>query len=402
MERAAVVAGLGGWVPPTVVTNDRLAEALDTSDEWIRRRTGIRERRWVDPGQSTGDLAVEAARRALSSAGTDTVDAVVLATSSPDRPCPATAPEVAARLGLGPVPAFDVAAVCTGFVYALGTGAGLVALGAADSVLVIGADAFSPLLSPDDRATRVIFGDGGGAVVLRAGSPTERGALQGLNLGSDGTLSDLIEVPAGGSRQRSTGLPVKTEDTWFTMQGQAVYAQAVRRMAETVRRTAQRTGWRLADVDAFVLHQANARILDAVARRLGLPAERFPNHIGTRGNTVAASIPLTLTDAAACGRLRPGHKVVLAGFGGGLTWGSVALAWPDIPTEPVTPRLADAATGVRTDPVTPRLQDAATAVRTDPVPPPPAGPATAMTTTPVTPQLADAVSPLSASDLPTP
>ncbi|GGS29915.1 3-oxoacyl-[acyl-carrier-protein] synthase 3 [Streptomyces humidus] len=343
MERAAVVAGLGGWVPPTVVGNDRLAEVLDTSDEWIRRRTGIRERRWVSPGQSTGDLAVEAGRRALTCAGLEGVDAVVLATSSPDRQCPATAPEVAARLELGPVPAFDVAAVCTGFVYALATGAGMIALGAAESVLVIGADAFSTLLAPDDRTTRVIFGDGGGAVVLRAGSPTEPGALTGLNLGSDGSLSDLIEVPAGGSRQRSTGVPAKTEDTYFTMQGQAVYAQAVRRMAESVQETATRTGWNLAEIDSFVLHQANARILTAVARRLGLPSQRFLSNIETRGNTVAASIPLALVDGVASGELRPGHKVVLAGFGGGLTWGSTALVWPRLAAHrTVSPELAAA------------------------------------------------------------
>ncbi|WP_079060598.1 beta-ketoacyl-ACP synthase III [Streptomyces bungoensis] len=336
MARAAVVAGLGAWAPPTVVTNEQLAGELDTTDEWIRSRTGISERRWVGPGQSTGDLAVEAGRRALASAGTAGVDAVVLATSSPDRPCPATAPEVAARLGLGPVAAFDVAAVCTGFVYALGTGAGLISLGAADSVLVIGADAFSTLLAPDDRSTRVIFGDGGGAVVLRAGSPTEAGALTGLALGSDGTLGDLIEVPAGGSRQRSTGLPAKTEDTWFTMRGQAVYAQAVRRMAQTVRDTARRAGWAPAEVDSFVLHQANTRILTAVARRLELPPERFLNAIALRGNTVAASIPLALADGAASGALRPGHKVLLAGFGGGLTWGSVALVWPRLHRPPAS------------------------------------------------------------------
>ncbi|WP_330347018.1 beta-ketoacyl-ACP synthase III [Streptomyces sp. NBC_00582] len=349
MERAAVVAGLGGWVPPTIVTNDQLAGVLDTSDEWIRRRTGIRERRWVSPGQSTGDLAVEAGRRALSSAGLEDVDAVVLATSSPDRHCPATAPEVATRLGLGPVPAFDVAAVCTGFVYALATGAGMVALGAARSVLVIGADAFSTLLAPDDRSTRVIFGDGGGAVVLRTGSPTEPGALTGLNLGSDGSLSDLIEVPAGGSRQRSTGLPAKTEDTYFTMQGQAVYAQAVRRMAESVKETARRTGWDPAEIDRFVLHQANARILEAVARRLGLPPERFLSNIEVRGNTVAASIPLALADGVASGELRPGHKVVLAGFGGGLTWGSMALVWPRL-APPATASAEPAVASAGADP----------------------------------------------------
>ncbi|MEU6085093.1 beta-ketoacyl-ACP synthase III [Streptomyces sp. NPDC047108] len=334
MDRASVVAGLGGWVPPTVVTNHQLAAVLDTDDAWIRSRTGIQERRWVSPGQSTGDLAVEAGRRALSSAGTDTVDAVVLATSTPDRPCPGTAPEVASRLGLGPIPAFDVAAVCTGFVYALATGAGLIALGTADRVLVVGADAFSTLLSPSDRSTRVIFGDGAGAVVLRTGSYSEPGALRGVSLGSDGSRSDLIEVPAGGSRERSTGLPVKTEDTYFTMQGQAVFAEAVRRMAESVRETASRIGWKPSEIDSLVLHQANARILAAVARRLALPRETLLSNIGRLGNTVAASIPLALADGVASGELRPGDRVVLAGFGGGLTWGSLALEWPQLRLAP--------------------------------------------------------------------
>jgi 3-oxoacyl-[acyl-carrier-protein] synthase-3 len=334
-----------------VVTNHDLSEVLDTNHEWILTRTGIRQRRVVSPGQSTGDLAVEACRNALTSAGLDTVDAVVLATSTPDRLCPATAPEVASRLGLGTVPAFDVAAVCTGFVYALASGAGMIALGVADTVLVVGADAFSTILDPGDRTTRVIFGDGAGAVVLRTGSLGEHGALLGLSMGSDGSLSDLIEIPAGGSRQRSTGLPAKEEDTYFTMRGQSVFAQAVRRMSESVVETAARTGWKLEEIDCFVLHQANARILKAVARRLRLPEERFLSNIDVVGNTVAASIPLALADGAASGELRPGQRVVLGGFGGGLTWGSVALVWPQLPllrSQPPTGVGAAAGTGTVT------------------------------------------------------
>ncbi|MDQ0828318.1 3-oxoacyl-[acyl-carrier-protein] synthase-3 [Streptomyces achromogenes] len=332
MSRAAVLTGLGAWAPPTVVTNEELASCLDTDDEWIRTRTGIRQRRVIAPGEATSDLAVEAGRRALKSAGTMTADALVLATSTPDRLCPATAPQVASRLNLGTVPAFDVAAVCSGFVYALAVGAGLIATATADSVLVIGADTFSTVLSPSDRATRAVFGDGAGAVVLRAGSPEQDGALLDLGLGSDGSRSDLIEIPGGGSRQRSTGLPTDLEGTYLTMRGQAVFAQAVHRMSESVRETGARTGWPLETVDRFVLHQANARILTATAKRLGQPVERFVTNIDQLGNTVAASIPLALADGVASGELLPGHRVVLCGFGGGLTWGSVALVWPQLNT----------------------------------------------------------------------
>lgn len=328
--RAAVIAGLGAWVPPRVVDNAALSRELDTSDEWITSRTGIRQRHVIGPGESTGDLAVQAGWRAMKSAGLDTVDAVVLATSTPDRPCPATAPEVASQLGLDGVAAFDVSAVCTGFVYALGVAGGLVGADLADRVLVVGADTFSTILAPGDRTTRAIFGDGAGAVAVVAGAPSDPGALHGLRLGSDGSRSRLIEVPAGGSRQRSTGQPPAVEETYFTMRGREVFGEAVRRMAESVTTTARRLGWSVDDVDRVVLHQANARILAAVAERTGIPLERFPSNIDRVGNTVAASIPLALADAAADGSLRPGHRVVLGGFGGGLTWGSVGLVWPDV------------------------------------------------------------------------
>ncbi|WP_331766570.1 beta-ketoacyl-ACP synthase III [Embleya sp. NBC_00896] len=325
MGRSAVVAGLGAWTPPRVVTNDMLAAELDTSDEWIRTRTGIDRRHVVDPGTSTGHLATEAGRRALESAGTARVDLVVLATSTPDRPCPATAPVVAARLGLAGVGAFDVAAVCTGFVYALATAAGLIGTSVADSVLVIGADTFSTITDPADRTTRVVFGDGAGAVVLRAGDDEQPGALRGFDLGSDGNGVDLITVAAGGSEHREADA-----DGWFRMAGAQVFAQAVRRMSESVRTSLTRVGWTGDDVDLVVPHQANVRILDACARDLGIPTERVAKNIDRVGNTVAGSIPLALADAATRGVLKPDARVVLTGFGGGLTWGSTALTWPDI------------------------------------------------------------------------
>jgi len=329
---AAVVAGIGAWVPATLVTNADLAAQLDTSDEWIRTRTGIGRRYVVAHGESTGDLAVEAGARALKSAGTAKADLVVLATSTPDRSCPATAPEVASRLGLTGAPAFDLQAVCTGFVYALGVGAALVESSTARTVLVIGADTFSTILDPQDRTTRAVFGDGAGAILLRAGAVHEPGALLGLHLGSDGTRSDLLQVAGGGSRERSAGKPPDPAAGYFTMQGRAVFAEAVRSMAASVRTTAELVRWPVEDLDRIVLHQANSRILAAVAERIGLPPERFVSNIERVGNTVAASIPLALADAVDSGTLRAGQRVVLGGFGGGLTWGSVALVWPDIAT----------------------------------------------------------------------
>ncbi|MFJ9815452.1 beta-ketoacyl-ACP synthase III [Streptomyces sp. NPDC101151] len=330
--RAAVISGIGSYVPPNVVTNDDLAQRLDTSDAWIRTRTGIVERNFITPGTSTGDLAVEAGLRALKSAGDEQVGAVVLATTTPDQPCPATAPQVAARLGLGQVPAFDVAAVCSGFLYGLASAAGLIAAGVADRVLLIAADAFTTIINPEDRTTAVIFADGAGAVVLRAGSADEPGAIGPLVLGSDGELSHLIEVPAGGSRQRSTDRPIASEDHYFRMLGRDTYRHAVERMTAASTEAAERSGWRLDDVDRFVAHQANARILEAVSDRLGIPAERQLSNIARVGNTGAASIPLLLAEATAEGRLATGHRVLLTAFGGGLSWGAATLVWPELQT----------------------------------------------------------------------
>ncbi|MEV6752688.1 beta-ketoacyl-ACP synthase III [Streptomyces sp. NPDC051214] len=332
---AAVLCGLGTWLPPQAVTNDDLARELDTSDAWIRSRTGIGTRFVATPTVATSDLAVEAGRRALKSAGRDAVDGVVLATTTPDRPCPATAPLVAARLGLGTVASFDVGAVCTGFLYALAAGAGLIAAGTVDSVLVIGADTYSRILDPADRSTRAIFGDGAGAVVLRSGDATEPGALGTPVLGSDGTGSELITVRSGGSREplhtfgTDTGADGRA-DPYFRMAGKAVFRSAVERMADAALSAARRAGWTTDDIDRLVAHQANLRILHAVADRMRIPRHRCPVHLDQVGNTAAASIPLALAHAAATGTLAPGHRTVLTAFGGGLTWGACALRWPDL------------------------------------------------------------------------
>lgn len=327
---SAVLCGLGSWLPPRVVDNEELATRLDTTDDWIRARTGIQQRHVVDAGVSTSDLAVEAGQRALKSANTDRVDAVVLATTTPDHPCPATAPDVASRIGLDRVAAFDVNAVCTGFLYGLATGAGLVAAGVAEQVLVIGADTFSTIVNPDCRATGAIFGDGAGAVVLRAGEAHELGALGPFDLGSDGEDADLIRVPAGGSRQRSGDAPVSEEDRYFTMAGKAVFRKAIFQMAGSAQALLTKAGLRLRDVDKFVIHQANARILNGVADMLGVPNTKFVRNIGSVGNTAAASVPLAMTSANESGELRVGQRVLLGAFGGGLTWGSTLLRWPDI------------------------------------------------------------------------
>ncbi|MFY1634213.1 beta-ketoacyl-ACP synthase III [Solwaraspora sp. WMMB335] len=326
--RAAVIAGVGSWVPPRIVTNEELTRYLDTSDEWIRSRTGIARRHVVDPGVGTAALAIEAGAAALKSAGGGDVDSVIVATATPERLCPATAPQVAAGLGLSGVAAHDVAAVCSGFVYALNSAAGQIATGTADRVLVIGADAFSTIVDPMDRQTAVIFADGAGAVVLRAGSASEPGALGPCVLGSDGELAELIMIPGGGSAQRSTGQLPGPDDLWFHMRGRDVYRYAVEHTSNAALAALDRAGWRPADVDCFIPHQANARICTAVGERIGIPADRVASNIERVGNTAAASIPLLIAESAATGAFDPGARILIAAFGGGLAWGATTFTWP--------------------------------------------------------------------------
>ena len=364
---ASVIRGVGACLPDHIVTNaDLVAGGLDTSDDWIRTRTGIAARRRVSPGTSTGDLAVRAAQDALS--GLDVRPRLlILATTTPDHPCPATAPEVATRLGLGDIPAFDLAAVCSGFLYALAAADAWIRSGAADAVLVIGAETYSTIVDPNDRNTAPIFGDGAGAAVLTRGLRDDPGAILAVDLGSDGRGADCVMIEAGGSRNptphagsapinsphpkaRSATEPhadptptnsphpkASSPDTpspYLHMKGREVYGQAVRRMTASATRTLAHLDWPPTSIGAFIGHQANQRILDAVADRLGIdPAHRHGN-IHDVGNTAAASIPLVLADVVARRAVAPGTRTLLTAFGGGLTWGSAALTWPDPPKEP--------------------------------------------------------------------
>ncbi|MFJ5231270.1 beta-ketoacyl-ACP synthase 3 [Kitasatospora sp. NPDC088391] len=333
------MVGIGSCLPARSVDNAEVIAAggLDSSDEWIRRRTGIHRRRRAAPGTSTGDLAVRAAAAAIESAATGpggkdertdaAPDFVLLATTTPDHPCPATAPAVAHRLGLGDVPAFDVSAVCSGFLYALATADALIRAGACRRPLVIGADTYSTIVDPTDRDTAAIFGDGAGAVLLAAAAPGTPGELRATDLGSDGGGAALITVAAGGARHPDRQR-LDPGAHWFRMQGRAVYGQAVRHLTASAGRALDRAGWKPADLGAFVAHQANQRILDAVAERLALPAAARFGNLRDLGNTAAASIPLVLADDGPQRALAPGAPTLLTAFGGGLTWASVALTWP--------------------------------------------------------------------------
>ncbi|MER7790006.1 beta-ketoacyl-ACP synthase III [Streptomyces sp. NPDC097640] len=323
---AAVICGLGYWLPPKVVTNEDLHTRLGTSEEWIYSRTGIASRHVADPDMATSDLAVEAGARALKSAGDVEVQALILATTTPDRSCPATAPEVASRLGMTGIAAFDVSAVCTGFLYGLATAAGFIAAGLAERVLLIAADTFSTLLDPEDRTTVPIFGDGAGALVLRRGIDDEPGAIGKVVLGSDGERSDLIAVEAGGSQERSAAV----QEGYFRMRGREVFRHAVERMSTAATAAVEAAGWRLDEIDRLVTHQANARITSFVASELGIPPDRRAQNIERVGNTAAASVPILLAEATAGGYLAPGHRVLLTAFGGGLTWGATTVVWPEL------------------------------------------------------------------------
>lgn len=323
--KGAVISGWGTALPEKVLTNEELAATMDTSDEWIRTRTGIVERRIADPAVATSDLAFEAAQAALKSAPGGEMGALVVATTTPDHLMPGVAPLVAARLGLGAIPAYDVQAACSGFIYGLLSGAGLIATGVADRVMVIGADVMSRIVDQDDRATAVLFGDGAGAVTLRSGEPDEPGAIGPFDLGSDGEQAQQLFIAAGGTR---TPVDTATDERqrFLKMDGRQVYRHAVRRMTESSRQLLQRAGLEVGDVDRFVAHQANLRILMAVADRLGIPDERRVSNVDRYGNTSAASIPLALADAG----LRPGERILLTAFGSGFTWGSTLMTWPDL------------------------------------------------------------------------
>ena len=324
MVRRAVVAGCGAYLPDRILTNDEIAKSLDTSDEWIRERTGIRERRIAAPGQPTSDLATRAADRALSAAGigADAIDLIVLATSTPDETFPATAVTVQASLGANRAAAFDVQAVCSGFVYALATANNFIRTGQANTALVIGAEEFSRIVDWSDRSTCVLFGDGAGAVVLTAaegqGTIADRGILS-THLHSDGRKHDLLYANGGPSTTGSIGL--------VKMHGREVFRHAVVNLAEVLNEALAANNLTSADIDWLVPHQANKRILDSTASKLHLPPEKMVVTVDRHANTSAASIPLAIAEASGDGRLKPGQLVVLEAMGGGFTWAAAVVRW---------------------------------------------------------------------------
>ena len=330
------IAGLGAHLPDRVVTNDDLASRLDTSDEWIRSRTGIAERHVAAPDEATADLAAAAGKAALADAGLgiEDVATVLVATTTPDHLIPGTAPLVAARLGTQ-VAAMDLNAACSGFVYGLRVGGALAATGDA-SVLLIGAETLTRVVDPEERSTAVLFGDGAGAVVL----VPRRGATLGpFSLGVDGTDPSMLWRQAGGTRQPTTAEDLSASRHLLTMRGGDVYRHAVANMAGAATAVLEQAGREVGDVDLLIGHQANARILEAVRSRLGVDAARTHLTVDRHANTSAASIPLALADARAAGRLRPGASVLLAAFGAGLTWGACLLTWdPDAQAVQETPR----------------------------------------------------------------
>jgi 3-oxoacyl-[acyl-carrier-protein] synthase-3 len=324
MTRRSLVVGCGSYLPAQILTNAELAKRVDTSDEWIQQRTGIRQRHIAAAGEFTSDMAIAAARKALAQAGlaAEKLDLIVCATSTPDETFPSTATRVQAGLGLTRGAAFDVQAVCSGFVYALSVADNFVRCGQADNVLVIGAETFSRILDWQDRSTCVLFGDGAGAVVLTVGAGVgtaeDRGVIS-THLYSDGRHHDALYVDGGPGSTRTTG--------HLRMEGKEVFRHAVVRMAEAIDTALEANGLTPGDIDWMVPHQANVRIISTMAKRLNLPMERVVVTVDRHANTSATSIPLAIAEAVGDGRIAQGDLLLLEAMGGGFTWGSALVRW---------------------------------------------------------------------------
>ena len=324
MALRAQVLGCGSYLPERIVTNDELAKRVNTSDEWIRKRTGICERRVAGEGEMTSDLGLKAAEAALARAGLEPrdLDLIICATSTPDEIFPATATRIQARLGMTRGAAFDVQAVCSGFVYGLAVANNFIRCGQARTAMVVGAETFSRILDWQDRSTSVLFGDGAGAVILAAGENRDGTADRGVlstHIYSDGRHHDALYVDGGPSSTRSSGV--------VRMDGREVYRHAIVRMAEAIDTALEANGMDPGDIDWLVPHQANARIIEAMARRLNLPLDRVVITVDRHANTSAASIPMALSEATADGRIKAGNLVLIEAMGGGFTWGSALIRW---------------------------------------------------------------------------
>ncbi len=323
----ARIAGIGAAAPSTVITNADLEKTLDTSNDWIVERTGIRERRVLQPNEALSDLFVSASRKALAAAGLEmaAIDTIICGTCTPDRRLPSAACDVQAKLGGGTAAAFDVVAACPGWLYSLTVAEGLIASGASQRVLAMGGDRLSSIVDWQDRNTAVLFGDGAGAAVL-VPSVDNRGILS-TSLGADGTLADLLYIPAGGSTEPPTEAIIRDRRLFVKMAGREVFKVAVRRMAQACHQALGKAGLRPQDIDLLVPHQANLRIINSTAGEVGVPIEKVVINIDRYGNTSAGTIPLALVEAEQSGRLKPGMVVLLVSFGAGFTWGAVVVRW---------------------------------------------------------------------------
>jgi 3-oxoacyl-[acyl-carrier-protein] synthase-3 len=326
-SRYAAIIGWGMAVPPQVVTNNDLARRIDTSDEWIRSRTGISERRVAGPGEFTSTLATAAGREAMERAGVapGEIDMIIVATCTPDRPFPATACTVQANLGIMRAPAFDIAAACSGFVYGMSVATAMIKSGMSRRLLLIAADIFTHLIDWSDRNTCVLFGDGAGAVVLQA--TEERLGLLSAQIGAAGDGEMMMAVDAGGTRLPITPDLLDQGKQYVYMNGREIFKHAVREMCDSATRAVEEAGLSLSDISLVIPHQANVRIIDAVTKRLELPADRVVININRYGNTSAASVPIALYEAVQQGRVKDGDYLLLTAFGGGLTWGSSVIRW---------------------------------------------------------------------------
>ena len=333
----AIYAHITGWgvaVPEKILTNDDLAKIVETNDEWIRSRTGIRERRIVGEEDSTATLAAEAALKALDVANLSPadVDLIIVSTSSPEHLFPATAALVQDRIGASKAGAFDLSAACTGFIIALNMGAQAIRSGSLETVLIIGSETLSRLVNWEDRNTCILFGDGAGAFVLQASD--QPGGVYSTVMRADGSGGDLLSVPAGGSKHPTSAQTLQENLHFIQMNGREVFRFATRVMAQATREAVKASGFEMDELDWVIPHQANQRIIEAAARGLKLPLERFVVNLDRFGNTSTASIPLATFDALEDGRLKPGDKLVFVGFGAGLTWGAAAVEWTGPFSEP--------------------------------------------------------------------
>jgi 3-oxoacyl-[acyl-carrier-protein] synthase-3 len=327
-NQSVIITGTGSYTPANVLTNDDMSKIVDTSDEWIRTRSGISERCFAAEGEATSDMAVTAAEKAILAAGIDRkdIDLIIVATMTPDMPFPSTACILQSKLGLGNIAAFDIQAACSGFIYALNTGCNMLCSGPYKKALIIGAEKMSSILDFKDRATCVLFGDAASAIIIEATDRAEVGVLGSIT-GSDGSDPSLLHQPAGGSKIPSSHESIDARQHFIKMNGKEIFKQAVRVMGQVSNDILEQYSLKADQIDLVIPHQANMRIIESLAKRMKLPMEKFHNNLDRFGNTSAASIGLALDEAYRKGRIESGDLVLLVAFGAGLTWGASLIKW---------------------------------------------------------------------------